>query len=76
MDISEGNINAAVERILIEGLSGGLGSLARNAPGVEEINANIIEGHIWFYKEVVYNKKKEKNDKKTQNQGQEQNEGN
>lgn len=53
LDVVEGEYKSAAKRVVIEAVSGGLSSLARNAPGVDETAEQIIDAHIIFYENVV-----------------------
>jgi len=38
---------------VIEGISGGLSSLVKNAPGVDQTAEHILDTHILFYENLV-----------------------
>lgn len=53
LDVSEGSYRSAAKRVVIEGISGGLSSLVKNAPGVDQTAEHILDTHILFYENVV-----------------------
>lgn len=60
MDVVEGDYRSAGKRAVIEVMSGGLSTFAKNAPGVDETAGQIIDSHIIFYENVVIPKVEEK----------------
>ncbi len=53
MDLLEGDVRSAAKRTIIEGISFGLSSLARQSPHVNEFAESVIDSHILFYEQVV-----------------------
>ncbi|WP_340067108.1 hypothetical protein [Ascidiimonas aurantiaca] len=53
LDLSEGNVQGAAKRAIIEVISGGLSSLGKQSPHVNEFAEQVIDTHIIFYENVV-----------------------
>jgi hypothetical protein len=67
MDIAEGKWEDLGERVVKEAVTGGLGAVVKNAPGVDDETARMVESHITTYEEVVIpeviERKEESNEK-------------
>ena len=69
MDVGEGNYKSAGTRVINEVVTGGLSTVAKNAPGVDEATSRIIDAHIGVYDNAIIPAVKEKREnKKLENQ--------
>lgn len=53
MDVVEGDLESAAKRVAVEVITGGLSSIAKNAPGVDENASQLIDSHIGTYENVI-----------------------
>jgi RHS repeat-associated protein len=53
LDVSEGKISSAVKRVVVEGVSMGLGSLIKNNKSIDQAVQTFLDVHIFGYKNVV-----------------------
>ena len=53
LDVMEGDFNSAGKRVVIEVLSGGLSSLTKNAPGMDDTAQSVIDGTISVIENVI-----------------------
>ena len=53
LDLAEGDVKSAATRVVIEGISGGLSSIARQSPHIEELAEQIIDANIVIYENIT-----------------------
>lgn len=53
MDVMEGDFNSAGKRVVNEVITGGLSTIAKKAPGVDEKTSQLIDAHIEVYDNVI-----------------------
>lgn len=53
LDVVEGDFESAGKRVVNEVITGGLSTIAKNAPGVDETASQLIDAHIEVYDNVI-----------------------
>lgn len=53
LDVVEGDFGSATKRVATEIITGGISTLAKNAPGVDEKTSQLIDAHIEVYDNVI-----------------------
>ena len=53
LDVVEGDYKSAGKRVVNEVITGGLSTIAKKAPGVDEKTSQLIDAHIEVYDNVI-----------------------